>query len=152
MPRPPGSSGHSATRAWRRPESGYKGVDELVVRCACIGRDAAKGFGQKPSWMLTGGRWYMITPDVCSLRDHFRLLGTRVLQFAFDGKSDNPHLPENYTSNTVVYTGTHDNPTIRGWFEKLPPRQKQCPWNYLKQPADERRDAASMLINFGVVM
>jgi len=69
----------------------------------------------------------MITPDVCSLRDHFRLLGTRVLQFAFDGKSDNPHLPDNYTSNTVVYTGTHDNPTTRGWFEELPARQNNVP-------------------------
>src|SRR5215472_3895403 len=45
------------------------------------GKMPPKGWGQKPSWMPTGGRWHMITPDVCSLRDHFRLLGTRVLQF-----------------------------------------------------------------------
>jgi 4-alpha-glucanotransferase len=38
----------------------------------------------------------LITPDVCALRDQFRLPGMRVLQFAFDGKSDNPHLPHNY--------------------------------------------------------
>ena len=48
------------------------------------------------------------------LRDQFRLPGTRVLQFAFDGKPDNPYLPHNYVPNTVVYTGTHDNPTTRG--------------------------------------
>jgi len=60
----------------------------------------------------------LITPDVSALRDQFRLPGMRVLQFAFDGKSDNPHLPHNYTSNTVVYTGTHDNPTTRGWFRR----------------------------------
>jgi 4-alpha-glucanotransferase len=57
----------------------------------------------------------LITPAVCALRDQFRVPGTRVLQFAFDGHSDNPHLPENYLPNTVVYTGTHDNPTTREW-------------------------------------
>jgi 4-alpha-glucanotransferase len=62
----------------------------------------------------------LITPDVVALRDNFGLPGTRVLQFAFDGRSDNPHLPYNFTSNTVVYTGTHDNTTTRAWFEGLP--------------------------------
>jgi 4-alpha-glucanotransferase len=61
----------------------------------------------------------LITPDVCALRDQFQLPGTRILQFAFDDRSDNPYLPHNYISNTVVYTGTHDNATTRGWFEAL---------------------------------
>ena len=60
------------------------------------------------------------TPDVAALRDGFQIPGTRVLQFAFDGHSDNPYLPHNYVPNTVVYTGTHDNPTTRGWYEDLP--------------------------------
>jgi 4-alpha-glucanotransferase len=77
----------------------------------------------------------MITPDVSALRDQFRLPGTRVLQFAFDGHPDNPYLPENYVSNTVVYTGTHDNNTTRGWFEELPDSQRQNLWRYLKRPA-----------------
>jgi 4-alpha-glucanotransferase len=62
----------------------------------------------------------LITPDVCALRDRFRLPGMRVLQFAFDGHSDNPHLPDNYLGNTVVYTGTHDNATTREWYEEFP--------------------------------
>jgi 4-alpha-glucanotransferase len=62
----------------------------------------------------------LITPDVVALRDRFALPGMRVLQFAFDGTRDNPHLPGNYGRNAVVYTGTHDNPTTRGWFEALP--------------------------------
>jgi 4-alpha-glucanotransferase len=61
----------------------------------------------------------LITPDVCALRDEFHIPGTRVLQFAFDGSLDNPHLPANYSTNTVAYTGTHDNNTTRGWFEAL---------------------------------
>jgi 4-alpha-glucanotransferase len=89
----------------------------------------------------------LITPDVCALRDRFELPGMRVLQFAFDGKPDNPHLPENYIPNTVAYTGTHDNPPTRGWFAELPNRQRQNLWNYLKQPAGEDREAASALIN-----
>src|SRR5271157_1976747 len=74
----------------------------------------------------------LITPDVRSLRDQFQVPGTRVLQFAFDGHADNPYLPDNYVPNTVVYTGTHDNPTTREWYEELPDDQRQNVWNYLK--------------------
>lgn len=88
----------------------------------------------------------LITPDVYALRDQFRLPGTRVLQFAFDGHSDNPHLPHNYLTNTVVYTGTHDNPTTRGWFEDLPDYQRQNLWNYLKRPGGQSDEAASALM------
>ena len=40
----------------------------------------------------------------------------KVLLFAFDGDNCNPHLPKNHTENSVVYTGTHDTNTIKGWF------------------------------------
>jgi 4-alpha-glucanotransferase len=88
----------------------------------------------------------LITPDVSSLRDRFQLPGMRVLQFAFDGLSDNPHLPDNYTRNTVVYTGTHDNPTTREWYEELPERQRPIFWRYLKRPEGRSNDAAPALI------
>jgi 4-alpha-glucanotransferase len=67
----------------------------------------------------------LITPDVEALRDQFQIPGTRVLQFAFDGNEGNPHLPQNLADNTVVYTGTHDNPTSREWFEELSNSQQQ---------------------------
>ena len=67
----------------------------------------------------------LITRDVEELRDQFHIPGTRVLQFAFDGNQDNPHLPRNFLNNTVVYTGTHDNPTGREWFEELPKNQQE---------------------------
>jgi 4-alpha-glucanotransferase len=89
----------------------------------------------------------LITQDVSALRDQFGLPGMRVLQFAFDGKSDNPHLPRNYPPNTVVYTGTHDNPTTHGWYEELPARQRQCLWNYVKRPSGGSSEATSTLIN-----
>jgi 4-alpha-glucanotransferase len=88
----------------------------------------------------------LITPDVNALLDQFHLPGSRVLQFAFDGPLDNPHLPHNYVSNTVVYTGTHDNPTTRCWFEELPDGQRQNVWSYLKRPTGESREVAWELI------
>jgi len=88
----------------------------------------------------------LITPDVCALRDQFRVPGTRVLQFAFDGHADNPHLPENYVPNTVVYPGTHDNPTTREWYEELPDAQRRVLWSYLKRPEGRNSDAAPALM------
>jgi 4-alpha-glucanotransferase len=61
----------------------------------------------------------LITDDVRALRDRFALPGMAVLQFAFDGKADNPHLPANHVENSVVYTGTHDNDTTLGWYAGL---------------------------------
>jgi len=88
----------------------------------------------------------LITPDVYALRDQFYLPGTRVLQFAFDGHSDNPYLPDNYISNTVVYTGTHDNPTSRGWFEELPDYQRQNLWTYASKFQSGNGEAAPALM------
>ena len=88
----------------------------------------------------------LITPDVRALRDQFNLPGTRVLQFAFDGQPNNPHLPDNYTGNTVAYPGTHDNPTAREWYEELPDRQRQALWRYLKRPEGLSSEVAPALI------
>jgi len=88
----------------------------------------------------------LITPDVHALRDQFQLPGTRVLQFAFDGHPDNPHLPDNYVANTVAYTGTHDNPTTRGWYEDLAEGQRQELRRYLERHGAKDGEAASALI------
>jgi len=60
-----------------------------------------------------------ITPEVEQLRHDFRLPGMHVLQFAFDGTPDNPHVPANHEERGVAYTGTHDNDTTLGWFRSL---------------------------------
>lgn len=88
----------------------------------------------------------MITPDVYAIRDEFHLPGMRILQFAFDGNSGNPHLPDNYVVNAVAYTGTHDNPPTRGWFEGLADGQRQNMWRYLKRPGGAPSDAAPALL------
>jgi 4-alpha-glucanotransferase len=67
-----------------------------------------------------------ITPDVRALMHRFGLPGMRVLLFAFgDGDPANPYLPHNHVRSCVVYTGTHDNNTVRGWFEHEASRQEK---------------------------
>lgn len=61
----------------------------------------------------------VITPDVHKAMNHYDIPGMRVLLFAFGEDNPwHPYLPENYVPNCLVYTGTHDNNTVRGWFEK----------------------------------
>lgn len=104
----------------------------------------SKELGQLPFIVEDLG---VITPDVQALRDQFRLPGTRVLQFAFDGHSDNPYLPNNFIPNTVVYTGTHDNPPTREWYDELPDYQRQNLWNYLKRAPGEGSEVAHALMS-----
>ncbi len=73
----------------------------------------------------------LITPDVEELRKRFGLPGMRVLQFAFGGDADNPHLPHNHERDAVVYTGTHDNDTTVGWARGLSGEQAQRVQFYL---------------------
>ena len=75
----------------------------------------------------------IITPEVESLRDKFDFPGMKVLQFAFEFMGgDANFLPHNYsTSNSIVYTGTHDNNTIVGWFNERSPEEKVKIMNHL---------------------
>jgi 4-alpha-glucanotransferase len=65
----------------------------------------------------------VITPGVVELRDHFGFPGMRILQFAFDldeageAGATNSFQPHNHGYNCVVYPGTHDNDTTRGWYD-----------------------------------
>jgi 4-alpha-glucanotransferase len=73
----------------------------------------------------------VITPEVEALRDRFAFPGMKVLHFAFGSDPANPFLPFNYVRNSVVYTGTHDNDTTVGWFEKLNDYEKGNLLNYI---------------------
>ena len=57
-----------------------------------------------------------LTSSVLKLVKRTGYPGMKVLQFAFDGNIENAYLPHNYSNNAVVYTGTHDNDTTRGWY------------------------------------
>jgi 4-alpha-glucanotransferase len=75
----------------------------------------------------------IITPDVKEVMNRFGFPGMRILQFAFgEDCSDHPYLPHNFIPNTIVYTGTHDNNTTRGWFEnETTPEEKKRIFRYL---------------------
>jgi 4-alpha-glucanotransferase len=67
----------------------------------------------------------VITPAVERLRDELGLPGMLVLQFGFDPDNPgSPHRPENHPENRIVYTGTHDHDTARGWWESAETRQQ----------------------------
>ena len=57
--------------------------------------------------------------------------GMKVLQFAFDGKPDNDFIPSKYVENSVVYTGTHDNDTVIGWYNSAPDYERENCNRYL---------------------
>ncbi|MGL4576511.1 MAG: 4-alpha-glucanotransferase [Burkholderiaceae bacterium] len=73
----------------------------------------------------------VITPDVEQLRDQFHFPGMRILQFGFSDGSNHSFLPHNYIANTVVYTGTHDNDTARGWWNHCTERERGYAAAYL---------------------
>lgn len=76
-------------------------------------------FNAYPGLPLVAENLGVITEEVEALRNQFDLPGMLVLQFAFDGNTNNPHLPHNHTRSDVIYTGTHDNDTTLGWWESI---------------------------------
>ena len=62
-----------------------------------------------------------LTQEVMDMRDNSGFPGMKVLEFAFDSREPSDYLPHTYTRNTVCYTGTHDNMTMRQWFETCDP-------------------------------
>ena len=73
-----------------------------------------------------------LTPEVEELIRDSGYPGMKVLQFAFDPREESDYLPHNYNKNSVVYTGTHDNHTVRGWTENIPGEELDFAKKYLK--------------------
>jgi 4-alpha-glucanotransferase len=81
-----------------------------------------------------------ITPDVREFMTRFGLPGMDVLVFAFDSDGDNPYLPKNHSPMSVVYTGTHDTNTVRGWFtDEAGQEQKRRLFEYLGGEVSEEQ-------------
>jgi 4-alpha-glucanotransferase len=79
----------------------------------------------------------LITPDVIELRDGCGFPGMRILQFGFGGDGSHEFLPHNYVRETVVYTGTHDNDTARGWWDHANERERLFAAVYLAANAQD---------------
>jgi len=116
--------------AWAIPFKSETGVDGhwLPVPGDALLASLRDCFGSLP---LVAEDLGLITDAVYALRDLYGLPGMRVLQFAFDGNPDNPHLPHNYMVNSVAYTGTHDNDTTVGWFAGLSETERRIIRAYL---------------------
>ena len=93
------------------------------------------------------GELPIIAEDLGFLTDGVRTLlkesgypGMKVLQFAFDSREESDYLPHNYGRNCVVYTGTHDNDTLLGWYDAITPEDKEMALTYLNnRGADEKQ-------------
>jgi len=72
-----------------------------------------------------------ITESTRKLLEKTRYPGMKVLEFAFDSREESDYLPHNYDRNCVVYTGTHDNDTIKGWFNSIPQEDRNYALRYL---------------------
>ncbi len=72
-----------------------------------------------------------LTPTVNQLLKKSGYPGMKVLQFAFDSREESDYLPHNYTANSVVYTGTHDNDTTVGWYQVINRRDRSFAKKYL---------------------
>jgi len=102
-----------------------RGPGDAVFRA--IG--AALGGGQSPVVAEDLG---LITDEVRALLKATRFPGMKVLQFAFGDNANNPYLPHNYRDpNCVVYTGTHDNDTTRGWLDMASEHEREHLGRYL---------------------
>ena len=79
----------------------------------------------------------VITDSVRALVEKSEYPGMRVLQFAFLGDGNSPHLPHNYPSNCVAYTGTHDNNTLLGYVWELTPAARERMLQYFGYDGDD---------------
>ena len=111
----PGNSHDARTGTW------VKAPGEAFLQ-AC--------FDAYPGLPLVAENLGVITKEVEDLRNQFNLPGMLVLQFAFDGNANNPHLPHNHTPSDVIYTGTHDNDTTIGWWQSLSENNRAQLKNY----------------------
>ena len=108
---------------------------------AALFAEVKKEFGEVP----------IIAEDLGFMTDQVRKMlkkcgfpGMKVVQFGFDGSEDNSYLPENYTENCIVYTGTHDNDTILGWTETGSENEVKNALKYLKVETKEEAGQAMM--------
>jgi len=72
-----------------------------------------------------------LTPSVIKLVKRTGYPGMKILQFAFDASEESDYLPHNYTANSVVYTGTHDNDTTVSWYRTLKRSERSFAKRYL---------------------
>lgn len=92
-------------------------------------------FGETPA--LIAEDLGTITDDVRALLKYSGFPGMKVMQFGFTPGEDSDYLPHNYPKNSVVYIGTHDNDTLKGWFNSQPEHVRRFAVDYLRLTEEE---------------
>lgn len=136
----------------------FRGFDSYY--CIPYGAESAKEgvWRNGPGMDLFGsikesmGELPIIAEDLGFLTDSVRRLlsdsgfpGMKVLQFAFDSREESDYLPHRYEKNTVVYTGTHDNDTIKGWVNTAAPDDVEYAVKYLRAETPKKLPKDMML-------
>lgn len=78
-----------------------------------------------------------LTPSVIRLVKRTGFPGMKILQFAFDSREESDYLPHNYIANSIVYTGTHDNDTVLGWWRTFSKKDRAFAKKYLNVKTDK---------------
>ena len=93
------------------------------------------------------GNVNIIAEDLGFLTDSVKKLlsdtgypGMKILQFAFDSREDSDYLPHNYNNNCIVYTGTHDNDTVVGWYKEINSEDKNMCIDYMNSKHTEENE------------
>lgn len=81
-----------------------------------------------------------LTPSVFEMVRKSGFPGMKVLEFAFSADGQSIYLPYHYDENCVVYTGTHDNDTIQGWYEAMPEWDRDFSIRYLGNRYTPRKE------------
>lgn len=92
-----------------------------------------------------------LTPSVKQLLKDTGFPGMKLIQFAFDSREESDYLPHTYQKNCVVYTGTHDNDTIMGWFKTAPKESIKYAKEYLRLNKEEGYNWGTMKAVWGCV-
>ena len=80
-----------------------------------------------------------LTESVLEMLKESGYPGMKVLQFAFDPSGESVYLPHRYSENCVVYTGTHDNDTLCGWYKVLDPEDLKLSQKYMNNANTPKR-------------
>ncbi len=127
---------------WSVPASHKTAMEGRWIKGPGIGffKEMEKKLGKLPIIAEDLG---VITPKVEKLRDDLDFPGMKILLFAFDGDPNNNYLPHNHPRNSIVYTGTHDNDTIVGWY--LDPEVSSVAKKNAKLYANRENDESSSI-------
>ena len=91
-----------------------------------------------------------LRPEVLTLRDHYHLKGMKVLEFTLDAKGKRAFDREPAKENQILYTGTHDNDTLRGWYDSLNTAGKRKLRRWLKKQGCTQGNAVERLIQLAL--